>query len=153
MVCFQAEIEPTRGVMSQQILEKMRADTRKKEPFPSLVITPLMVDGYETVVEVTDKSVGLSALIAIHDTTLGPSLGGIRMFPYAKKEDALKDVLRLSRGMTYKASVAGVGFGGGKSVIIGNPKTEKTAELLRAFGEAVTRLQGKYICAEEYSLF
>jgi len=133
--------------MVGHVLEKK--SFRSKGKSSSLVLTPIEVSGYEKVIEVTDVTVGLSALIAIHDTTLGPALGGTRIFPYAKKEDALEDVLRLSKGMTYKASVAGVGFGGGKSVIIADPKTDKTPELLMAFGAAVDRLKGAYICAED----
>ncbi|MDE3045101.1 MAG: Glu/Leu/Phe/Val dehydrogenase [Verrucomicrobiota bacterium] len=109
----------------------------------------IAVEGYEQVIKVTDKNVGLTAIIAIHDTTLGPALGGIRIYPYAKFNDALEDVLRLSKGMTHKSAVAEVGYGGGKSVIIADPKTEKTPELLMAFGAAVEKLGGCYICAED----
>lgn len=107
------------------------------------------VDGYEEVIRVSDKKTGLKAYIAIHNTALGPALGGTRIFPYANEADALEDALRLAKGMTYKSSVAGVGFGGGKSVIIADPKTEKTPELLMAFGSAVDSLNGRYICAED----
>jgi leucine dehydrogenase len=109
----------------------------------------LNIEGYEQVLKVTDKKAGLTAIIAIHDTTLGPALGGIRIQPYATFGAALEDVLRLSKGMTHKSAVGEVGFGGGKSVIIANPKTEKTTELLLAFGAAVESLGGKYICAED----
>lgn len=107
------------------------------------------VNGYEFVVKVTNKKVNLKAFIAIHSTTLGPALGGIRIYPYATQEAALEDVLRLSKGMTYKAAVAEVGLGGGKSVIIADPKKDKTEKLLLAFGEAVDLLKGRYICAED----
>ncbi|OGN55772.1 MAG: leucine dehydrogenase [Chlamydiae bacterium RIFCSPHIGHO2_12_FULL_44_59] len=108
----------------------------------------ILVKGYEKVVKVTDKRVGLTAIIAIHNTMLGPALGGIRILPYSSVEAALEDVLRLSKGMTYKSAIAEVGFGGGKSIIIANSK-EKTPELLRSFGAAVEKLGGIYICAED----
>jgi leucine dehydrogenase len=104
---------------------------------------------HEQVVFVSDEAVGLKALIAIHDTSLGPALGGCRMYPYADEQAALRDVLRLSRGMTYKAAAAGLDLGGGKAVIIGDPRRQKTPELLRAMGRAVERLGGRYITAED----
>lgn len=109
----------------------------------------ICADGHEQVVFFSDASCGLKAIVAIHDTTLGPALGGARFFPYRSEEDALIDVLRLSRGMTYKASMAGLNLGGGKAVIIGDPKTRKTEALLRAFGRFVERLGGRYITAED----
>lgn len=109
----------------------------------------LEVAGYEKVVKVTDADSGLTGIIAIHNTTLGPGLGGTRIYPYKNFEEALTDALRLSKGMTYKAAIAQVGLGGAKSVIIADPKTQKSPELLRAFGKAVDRLEGKYICAED----
>ncbi|MBI3508876.1 MAG: Glu/Leu/Phe/Val dehydrogenase [Chlamydiia bacterium] len=122
---------------------------KERQKQASVQIEKIPVKGYEQVLKVTDKKAGLTAIIAIHDTTLGPALGGIRIYPYASFQDALEDVLRLSRGMTYKAAVNEVGFGGGKSVIIADPKTEKTPELLLSFGTAVEMLQGAYICAED----
>ena len=119
------------------------------EKVSSLQMEKIPIKGYEQVLKVTDKKVGLRGFIAIHDTTLGPALGGTRIFPYANPEDALEDVLRLSKGMTFKSAVAGVGFGGGKSVIIADPKKQKTPELLAAFGAIVDRLGGAYICAED----
>ena len=104
---------------------------------------------YEKVVKFTDADSGLTAIIAIHNTDLGPGLGGTRIYPYAKFDDALTDVLRLSKGMTYKAGMAQVGLGGAKSVIIADPKTEKTPKLLHAFAEAVNTFHGTYICAED----
>ncbi|WP_128895812.1 Glu/Leu/Phe/Val family dehydrogenase [Longirhabdus pacifica] len=104
---------------------------------------------YEQLVLCQDNESGLKAIIAIHDTTLGPALGGTRMWTYANEEDAMMDVLRLSRGMTYKASAAGLDLGGGKSVIIGNYKTDKNPEMFRAFGRYIDRLNGKYIAAED----
>lgn len=105
--------------------------------------------GHEEVVFCHDKASGLKAIIAIHNTTLGPALGGTRMWHYKTEEDALVDVLRLSEGMTYKASAAGLNLGGGKAVIIGNPKTDKTEPLFRAFGQYVNSLNGRYITAED----
>jgi leucine dehydrogenase len=96
-----------------------------------------------------DPESGLRAVIAVHDTTLGPALGGLRMWPYASWDDATTDVLRLSRGMTYKSAVAETGLGGGKSVILGNPKTDKTEALFRAMGRFVEWLRGRYITAED----
>ncbi|GIV54862.1 MAG: leucine dehydrogenase [Candidatus Kapaibacterium sp.] len=105
--------------------------------------------GHEQVVFCSDPQVGLRAIIAIHDTTLGPALGGTRMWPYATDADALTDVLRLSRGMTYKAAVAGLNLGGGKAVIIGDPHTQKTEMLFRSYGRFVETLRGRYITAED----
>ncbi len=105
--------------------------------------------GHEQVVFCYDIEVGLKAIIAIHDTTLGPALGGLRMWNYTSEIDALEDVLRLSRGMTYKAAMANLEYGGGKAVIIGDPKTEKTEALLERFGEFVDGLGGRYITAED----
>ncbi|NVM90700.1 amino acid dehydrogenase [Variovorax sp. SG517] len=104
---------------------------------------------HEQVVFISDDKVGLRAIIAIHSTRLGPALGGCRMYPYADEASALRDVLRLSRGMTFKAAAAGLGLGGGKSVILGDPRKNKTPELLRAMGVAVNRLGGRYITAED----
>jgi len=105
--------------------------------------------GHEQVVFFQDKSCGLKAIIAIHDTTLGPALGGTRMWQYASEEDALIDVLRLSKGMTYKAAVSGLNLGGGKAVIIGDPKKDKSEALFRAFGRYIESLNGRYITAED----
>jgi len=105
--------------------------------------------GHEQVAHWNDPAVGLRAIIAIHSTALGPSLGGCRMHPYASEEEALADVLRLSRAMTYKAAVAGVRLGGGKSVIMGDPATQKTDALLRSFGRFVGTLGGRYTASED----
>ena len=104
---------------------------------------------HEQVVFASDSSTGLKAIIANHDTTLGPALGGCRMWNYKKESDALTDVLRLSRGMTYKAAVAGLDLGGGKSVIIGDSKTMKNEYFFRSFGKFVEGLGGRYITAED----
>ena len=103
---------------------------------------------YEQIVFCHDKATGLRAIIAIHDTTLGPALGGCRMYPYASENEAVVDVLRLARGMTYKAAASGLNLGGGKSVIIGDPQ-EKSEELLRSFGRYIETLGGRYIVAED----
>jgi leucine dehydrogenase len=104
---------------------------------------------HEEVVFCYDKNVGLKAIIAIHNTSLGPALGGTRMWNYKTEEEALTDVLRLSKGMTYKAAAAGLNLGGGKAVIMGDPATQKTEGLFRAFGQYVNSLNGKYITAED----
>ncbi|MGH7336965.1 MAG: Glu/Leu/Phe/Val dehydrogenase dimerization domain-containing protein, partial [Myxococcota bacterium] len=105
--------------------------------------------GHERVLVCSNPEVGLRAIIAVHSNVLGPGLGGVRMWPYASTEEALVDALRLSRGMTYKAAVAGVQLGGGKAVIIGDPKKDKSEVLFRAFGRAVESLGGRYITAED----
>ena len=106
-------------------------------------------DNHEQIVYCRNKDLGLKAIIAVHNTTLGPSLGGTRMWNYKNEEEALIDVLRLSKGMTYKASVAGLNLGGGKAVIIGDPKKDKSEGLFRAFGAFVNALGGQYITAED----
>ena len=104
---------------------------------------------HEQVVFVSDDKSGLKAIIAVHNSNLGPALGGCRMWPYASEEEAVRDVLRLSRGMTYKSAMAELKLGGGKSVIIGNPRTDKTPALLAAFARALEQLNGRYIAAED----
>lgn len=104
---------------------------------------------HEQVIFCHDPVSGLKAIIGIHNTTLGPALGGCRMWSYEKEEDALKDVLRLSRGMTYKSAAAGLNLGGGKAVIIGNPKKDKSEALFRSYGRFVQGLAGRYITAED----
>ena len=104
---------------------------------------------YEQLAICCDKGAGLKAIIAIHDTTLGPAFGGVRMWPYATEDDAVTDVLRLSRAMTYKAAAAGLKFGGGTAIIIGDPKKDKTEALLRSFGKYVNSLCGRYITTQD----
>jgi leucine dehydrogenase len=104
---------------------------------------------HEQVVFCQDEATGLKAIIAIHDTTLGPALGGCRMWNYADEAAALRDVLRLSRGMTYKSAAAGLNLGGGKAVILGDSKTHKNEMLFRAYGRFVQGLGGRYITAED----
>ncbi|MDT8878136.1 Glu/Leu/Phe/Val dehydrogenase dimerization domain-containing protein [Halomonas saccharevitans] len=106
-------------------------------------------DHHQQIVFGSDEASGLRAIIAIHDTTRGPALGGLRIFPYASDAEALTDVLRLSRGMTYKSALADLPLGGGKAVIIADPRRHKTPELLRAMGRLVDSLNGAYITAED----
>jgi leucine dehydrogenase len=108
--------------------------------------------GHEQVVFCQDEVTGLKAIIAIHNTVLGPALGGTRMWNYATEQEALTDVLRLSRGMTFKAAISGINLGGGKAVIIGDAKTMKTEAYLRRFGKFVNSLNGKYITAEDVNM-
>ncbi|MEM7311186.1 MAG: Glu/Leu/Phe/Val dehydrogenase dimerization domain-containing protein [Planctomycetota bacterium] len=115
-------------------------------------ISEIQVDGYEKVVRCRDDETGLHAIVAVHDTTLGPALGGMRMLPYVSEDEALFDVLRLARGMTYKSAVAETGLGGGKSVIIGDPATMKSPGLFRAMGSFVESLDGRYITAEDMNI-
>ncbi len=104
---------------------------------------------YEEVVFIQDKNSGLKGIIAIHDTTLGPALGGTRMWTYETEEEAIIDALRLARGMTYKNAAAGLNLGGGKTVIIGDPRKDKNEEMFRAFGRYIQGLAGRYITAED----
>ncbi len=105
--------------------------------------------GHERILLCSNPEVGLKAIIAVHSTVLGPGLGGLRMYPFKDFEEALTDALRLSRGMTYKAAAAGLNLGGGKAVILGDPKTDKSEALFRAFGRYVESLNGLYITAED----
>ena len=107
---------------------------------------------HEQIVFCSRPEVGLKAIIAIHDTTLGPSLGGVRMWDYQSEQEAIRDVLRLSRGMTYKSAISGLNLGGGKAVIIGDSRTQKSEALFRAFGRFVDGLSGRYITAEDVGI-
>ena len=139
----------------QPVLEKIQDPQKRlneliqegRKSTPNLEWLP--VKGYEQVVKVTDKRSQLNAIIAIHDTTMGPALGGVRVQPYPTFDDALEDVLRLAKGMTYKSAIAEVGYGGGKIAVIADPKTQKTDEMMFALGLAVEKLGGSYICAED----
>lgn len=104
---------------------------------------------YEQLLFCQDKQSGLKAIIAIHDTTLGPALGGTRMWTYKSEEEAIEDALRLAKGMTYKNAAAGLNLGGGKTVIIGDPRKDKNEEMFRAFGRYIQGLNGRYITAED----
>ena len=113
------------------------------------IFTAPSYDDHELVTFGKDERTGLRAIIAVHSTTMGPAVGGCRMYPYASEEAALDDVLRLSRGMTYKSALAGLPFGGGKSVIIGDPRADKTPDLMRAMGDFIHSQGGRYVAAED----
>ena len=108
--------------------------------------------GHEQLVYFNDEKSGLKTFIAVHNTVLGPGAGGCRMWPYENEMDALNDVLRLSRGMSYKNAMAGLPLGGGKAVIIANSKNDKTVELFKAFGRCVQKMDGSYITAEDVGM-
>ena len=116
------------------------------------VFGQISFDDHEQVVFCQDKDTGLKAIIGIHNTVLGPALGGTRMWNYTNEWEAVNDVLRLSRGMSFKSSISGLNLGGGKAVIIGDAKTQKTPELMRRFGQFVDSLSGKYITAEDVGM-
>jgi glutamate dehydrogenase/leucine dehydrogenase len=113
------------------------------------VFDRIAADGFEQVVLCHDPPTGLRAIVAVHSTKLGPALGGTRFYPYASEDDALDDVLRLARGMTYKSAAAGLDLGGGKAVILGDPATARTEALIRAYGRYVDALGGRYVTAED----
>lgn len=113
------------------------------------IFSELEKHDYEQLIFCSDQKVGLRAIIAIHNTTLGPALGGARMWMYPSEQDAIIDALRLARGMTYKAAVARLNLGGGKAVIIGNPERDKSEALFRTYGRFVEGLAGRYITAED----
>ena len=133
---------------------RMTADLLKANELHKVdpVFGQVSFDGHEQVVFCNDKDTGLKAIIGIHNTVLGPALGGTRMWNYTNEWEALNDVLRLSRGMSFKSSISGLNLGGGKAVIIGDAKTQKTPELMRKFGEYVNSLSGKYITAEDVGM-
>ncbi|WBX70555.1 Glu/Leu/Phe/Val family dehydrogenase [Tenacibaculum retecalamus] len=116
------------------------------------VFGQLSFDNHEQIVFCNDEDTGLKAIIGIHNTTLGSALGGTRMWQYTNEWEALNDVLRLSRGMTYKSAITGLNLGGGKAVIIGDAKTQKNDALMRKFGEYVNSLSGRYITAEDIGM-
>ncbi len=116
------------------------------------VFGQLSFDNHEQIVFCNDKDTGLKAIIGIHNSVMGPALGGTRMWNYANEWEALNDVLRLSRGMTYKSAITGLNLGGGKAVIIGDAKTQKTPEMMRKFGEFIHSLSGRYITAEDVGM-
>ncbi|HPF89791.1 MAG TPA: Glu/Leu/Phe/Val dehydrogenase dimerization domain-containing protein [Flavobacteriales bacterium] len=133
-------------------MSEAMVNTTTKSATTDLVLGPMEKHDHEEVLFCHDRSTGLKAIIAIHDTTLGPALGGTRMWPYASEVEALNDVLRLSRGMTYKSSLAGLDLGGGKAVIIGDARTQKTEAMFRRFGRFVDSLNGRYITAEDVGM-
>src|SRR3989338_7028003 len=116
------------------------------------VLETVSPDEFEKIVWCRDEKTGLKAIIAIHDTTLGPAVGGTRMYPYATEEEALTDVMRLAKGMTYKSAISRLKLGGGKSVIIGDPEKDKTKARLKRFGQFVNDLKGKYVCAKDVGI-
>lgn len=116
------------------------------------VISQMQLHNHEQAVFCNDNETGLKAIIAIHNTVLGPSMGGVRMWKYNSEMEALNDALRLSRGMTYKSAVAGLNLGGGKAVIIGDSRKDKTEKFMRKFGQFVNSLGGKYITAEDVGI-
>lgn len=115
----------------------------------SSILAQLSLSGHKKVVFCNDPDTGLKAIIAIHDTTLGPALGGVRMWHYNSEAEALEDVLRLSKGMTYKAAITGLNVGGGKAVIIGDSRKQKTEALMRSFGRFIKNLNGEFIAGED----
>lgn len=128
-------------------------DVKDKKPevaaLNSNIFENLAVSRHEQIVFCHDPDTGLKAIIAIHNTVLGPALGGTRMWVYKSEAEALNDVLRLSRGMTYKAAISGLNLGGGKAVIIGDSRKDKSEVLFRKFGRFINNLNGKYITAED----
>src|SRR5471032_1469729 len=117
--------------------------------FTDSIFNKLESFGHKKVVFCSDPDTGLKAIIAIHDTTLGPALGGTRMWAYKTEQDALEDVLRLSKSMTYKAAISGLNLGGGSAVIIGDSHKDKTEALMRKFGRFIKNLNGEFITAED----
>jgi len=130
--------------------ELSKKSTLNSSEFP--IFSELQNWGHEQVVICSQPESGLKAIIAIHNTTLGPALGGTRMWNYKNEQEAIRDVLRLSRGMTYKAAISGLNLGGGKAVIIGDPHNDKSEALFRAFGRFVDGLGGRYITAEDVGI-
>jgi leucine dehydrogenase len=124
----------------------------KKTETTMEVLSMMQAMGHEQLVFCQDERTGLKAIIAVHNTVLGPSLGGTRMWSYASEAEAIKDVLRLSRGMTYKSAISGLNLGGGKAVIIGDARKDKSEALFRRFGQFVNSLDGKYITAEDVGI-
>lgn len=118
-----------------------------------LKIRELGVKGYEKVIVGKDTSAGLHAVIAVHNTVLGPGLGGIRMRPYRSEKEALEDALRLSKAMTYKAAISNLAIGGGKAVVMGNPEQPKKKKMLLALGDMIESLGGQYLAAEDVGFY
>jgi leucine dehydrogenase len=123
-----------------------------KELIDNPVIAQMSNMGHEQILFCNDEATGLKAIIAVHNTVLGPALGGTRMWTYANEMEAINDVMRLSRGMTYKNSISGLNLGGGKAVIIGDSRSQKSEALFRRFGKFVNSLAGKYITAEDVGI-
>jgi leucine dehydrogenase len=140
-------IHALRGALSV----RSRSGAAHREPSP-MIFDTITTTGHEQVVFCHSQSAGLKAIIAIHNTVLGPALGGLRMWPYPNEQAALDDALRLSRAMTYKNAVAGLDLGGGKCVILGDPATDKSESLFRALGRFIHSLNGRYITAEDVGI-
>lgn len=132
-----------------RVLCSASAPEAPKPGVNALTVFSQLSHEYEEIVFFHDAHSGLRAIVAIHSTALGPALGGTRYYPFASEEEALRDVLRLARGMTYKAAAAGLDLGGGKAVIIGDPARDKSEELLRVYGRFIESLGGRYITAED----
>jgi len=130
----------------------MATDTIKEKIKPKSVFDQVAEMDHEQVVFCHDKVTGLKAIIAIHNTVLGPAMGGIRMWDYATEDEAITDALRLSRGMTFKGAIAGLNMGGGKAVIIGDASKQKNETLMRRFGKFVESLGGRYVTAEDVNM-
>lgn len=133
-----------------ELLTDQKIEPKVDEQFS--LFNDLATMKHEQILFCSRPEVGLKAIIAIHDTTLGPALGGTRMWNYSSEDEAIRDVLRLSRGMTYKAAISGLNMGGGKAVIIGDPYTDKSEPLFRAFGRFIDGLGGRYITAEDVGM-
>lgn len=146
--------DPQRGLkVTQSNLKQIQMEIKELEKVEHAGIFGTLAQlGHEQVVFCQDEATGLKAIIGIHNTVLGPALGGTRMWNYATEQEAVTDVLRLSRGMTFKAAISGLNLGGGKAVIIGDAKTMKTEAFLRRFGKFVNSLNGKYITAEDVNM-
>jgi leucine dehydrogenase len=125
------------------------SDNKSFNPESGSVFEQVTAFNHEQICFFNDEATGLKAIVAIHDTTLGPALGGTRMWNYATEAEAINDVLRLSRGMTYKAAITGLNLGGGKAVIIGDSKKDKSEAFMRRYGKFIDGLAGKYITAED----
>lgn len=123
-----------------------------EKPVSESIFEKVGIMGHEQVVFCNDEATGLKAIIGIHNTVLGPALGGTRMWNYSSEQEAITDVLRLSRGMTYKAAISGLNLGGGKAVIIGDASKIKNEALMRRFGRFVDSLGGRYITAEDVNM-
>jgi leucine dehydrogenase len=139
-----------RGAAADGVSDSPRDAPSEDRRFPAMtVFSHPEFDGHEKLLFGHDPDTGLKAIVAVHNTSRGPALGGCRMWPYASEAEAIDDVLRLSRGMTYKSALADLPFGGGKSVILGDPKTMKSEALFRAMGRLVDSLGGRYRVAED----
>jgi leucine dehydrogenase len=147
-VGIQLEIHLTHSALNMFEVKKIEDINLSENP----VIAQMSQYNHEQLLFCNDNETGLKAIIAVHNTVLGPALGGTRMWMYANEMEALNDVLRLSRGMTYKNSISGLNLGGGKAVIIGDARTMKSEALMRRFGKFVNSLAGKYITAEDVGI-